>query len=392
MGRRVSLANIPLRRLVNTALNAGDKLFALERVRARPLRIHIEVNDLCNLKCPHCPRENPAIPKNTGHIPFEAIERLAPWFRTASYVGLTGNGEPFLHPQIMDILELVVACGATPSVISNATLWKRLGIVDRLAGIGPMLLNVSIDGGTKETFEKWRLKANYEEVRENLLDLRRARERAGTPFPITTFNVCLMKDNIEEVEQIVDWGAEAGVAVINFQNMYPYVGGLEDQRVRDIDVSRRAIARARKRAEPHGIRIDWLPMSFDITDRDGTEGGSYGAMTAAEAEKRLERTGENGSHANGRVSYHCDNVWNQVHITVAGEIKFCCFWTEGALGQVLDSELGDLWNGPEWVQLRRDLKNGVKPGPCTNCHNLVERDRGCLLRTSLGELRDLAHR
>ncbi|MDK2973457.1 MAG: hypothetical protein PWP23_3212 [Candidatus Sumerlaeota bacterium] len=376
-------------RIWNTLLNAGDKLLARERVSARPLRIHIEVNDLCNLKCPHCPRENPDIPKNTGHVPFEAIKRLEPWMRTASYVGLTGNGEPFLHPNIMEILRLVIECGATPSVISNATLWKRLGVVEQLAGMGPMLLNVSIDGGTRETFEKWRLKANYDEVRANLRELREARDRAGSPFPITTFNVCLMKDNLEEVEEIVDWGAEAGVSVINFQNLYPYVDGLEDQRIRDIDACRKAIANARKRAAPHGIRIDWLPMSFDIDERDANEGGSYGAYTAAEADGRV---GHKPATANGKHSYHCDNVWNQIHVTVKGEIKFCCFWTEGAVGDLLKDDVGTLWNGEEWVKLRADLKAGRKPAPCVGCHNLVERDRGKLLKTSIGELRDLVKR
>lgn len=385
---------IPLRRLWNTVLNAGDKLLARERVLARPLRIHIEVNDLCNLKCPHCPRENPLIPKDTGHVPIEAIRNLQPWFRTASYVGLTGNGEPFLHPEIMEILRLVLEAGATPSVISNGTLWKRLGLIGQLAGMGPMLLNVSIDGGTKETFEKWRLRARYEEVRENLLELQRARQALASPFPIVNFIVCLMKDNIGEVEQIVDWGAEAGVSVISFQNMYPYNKMMDDARVKDIDACRRAIAAARRRAQPHGIRIDWLPMSVDVADRDGTEGGSYGDLTAEKVEARLaaEASAETNG-ANGRaVSYHCDNVWNQIHVTVSGDIKYCCFWTDGAVGNLTRDDFGKLWNGPEWVKLRRDLKSGVKPGPCTNCHNLVTRDRSKLLAASKRELSDLLKR
>src|SRR5690606_4784136 len=105
--------------------------------------------------------------------------------------------------------------------------WKKLNLIDRLAGMGPMLLNVSIDGGIRETFEKWRLRANYDEVRANLRELAEAKRARNSVFPIMTFNVCLMKDNIDEVEDIVEWGREAGVAMINFQNMYPYVDGLD---------------------------------------------------------------------------------------------------------------------------------------------------------------------
>src|SRR5690606_27904426 len=135
--RLMSILDRPYRRMWNTVLSTGDKLLGNERVWARPLRIHLEVNDFCNLKCPHCPRENPMIPKNTGHIPVEAVRNLEPWFRRATYVGLAGNGEPFLHPDIIEILGIVTAAGATPSVISNATLWKKLNMIDQTAGLGP---------------------------------------------------------------------------------------------------------------------------------------------------------------------------------------------------------------------------------------------------------------
>ncbi len=367
-------------------LSTVDKLFSRSEVRARPLRIHLEVNDFCNLKCPHCPRENPDIPKNTGHIPIEAIRNLVPWFRDATYVGLAGNGEPFLHPDIMEILRIVTSAGATPSVISNATLWKKLGMVNQLAGLGPMLLNVSIDGGTKQTFEKWRLRAGFEEVRANLRELNEAKRRTNAPFPVVNFISCLMKDTIGEVEQIVDLAAEAGANVVIFQNMYPYNKLMDEARVKDMDACRAAISRARKHARRHNIRIDWLPMSVDVDER-GTEGGSYGAITAAGTDR--QRTPQNGTSNGRRPRYHCDNIMHQIHVTVKGEIKFCCFWTEGAVGDLTKDDFGDLWNGESWRKLREDLRNGIRPNPCRNCHNLVLHDRKQILRAGLQDMRDL---
>lgn len=383
----LSIFDRPYRRLFNTIVSTGDKLLKNDRVLARPLRIHIEVNDFCNLKCPHCPRENPDIPKNTGHIPIEAVRNLEPWFRTATYVGLAGNGEPFLHPDIIEILRIVTGAGATPSVISNATLWQKMNMIEDIAGIGPILLMISIDGGTRETFEKWRKRANFDEVRANLRALREAKERKGTPFPVVNFISCLMKDTIGEVEQIVDVAAEAGASVIVFQNMYPYNTLMDENRVKDMEECRRAIAKARKRAQPHGIRIDWLPMSVDVDER-GDEGGSYGSITSEDVESHMGRSG-NGQGNNGRTSYHCDSIMHQIHVTVQGKIKFCCFWTEGEIGDLTQDDFGDLWNGPEWKQLRRDLHEGRKPGPCRNCHNLVVHNKKNILRAGAKDLRDL---
>lgn len=379
----MSLLDRSYRRLANTLISTADKLMGNERVWARPLRIHLEVNDFCNLKCPHCPRENPMIPKNTGHIPIEAIRNLSPWFRHATYVGLAGNGEPFLHPNIIEILQIVTGAGATPSVISNATLWKKFDVVDKLAGLGPMLLNVSIDGGTKATFEKWRLKANFEEVRDNLVALRRAKETRGTPFPVVNFISCLMKDTIGEVEQIVDLAGEAGASVVTFQNMYPYNQLMEEARVHDMEACRAAIVKARERATRYGVRIDWLPMSVDVEER-GTEGGSYGFITAEDAGQKKPEP-----KPTGKTRFHCDNIMHQIHVTVKGEIKFCCFWTDGAIGDLTKDDFGDLWNSPEWQKLRRDIRNGEKPGPCVGCHNLVVFNPRNIVRAGMKDFVDL---
>jgi MoaA/NifB/PqqE/SkfB family radical SAM enzyme len=383
----VSLIDRPYTRLWNTVLSTADKYFGREKMMAHPLRIHIEVNDFCNLKCPHCPRENPDIPKNTGHIPIEAVRNLAPWFKRATYVGLAGNGEPFLHPDIIEILRIVTENGATPSVISNATLWKRQNMIDQIAGLGPMLLMVSIDGGTKETFEKWRKRADFEEVRENLRLLRAAKERVGSPHPVVNVISCLMKDTIGEVEQIVDVAAEAGAGVIVFQNMFPYNKLMDDNRVKDMDECRRAISLARKRARPHGIRIDWLPMSVDVNER-GAEGGSYGSITSDDVDRRLSAADkQNGNGA--RPCYHCDSIMHQIHVTVQGKIKYCCFWTEGEIGDLKTDDFGDLWNSEAWQKLRRDLHEGRKPGPCVGCHNLVLHNKKNILRAGIKDMKDL---
>ena len=387
----MNILDRPYSKIWNTALALGDKWFSNERAMARPLRIHLEVTDFCNLKCPHCPRENPDIPKNTGHLPIEMVRKLEPWFRSAAYVGLAGNGESFLHPNIVEILQIITRAGAAPCLTTNATLWKKLDVFDKIVGMGPMILVTSIDGGTKATFEKWRKNADFESVRENLRLMKAAKERAGTHVPMINFLVCLMKDNIGEVEQIVDMGAEAGASVISFQNMYPYNKAMDDERVKDMEQCREAITKARARANQYGIRIDWLPMSVDIDDRLETEGGSYGHFTAENAEKNLHKAAASTSNGGPR-RLHCDNVMQQVHITVSGDIKFCCFWTEGAVGNLGTMDLGEAWNGNEWRQLRRDLKSGEKPKSCVNCHNLVVHDKTAIWKGSKKDIKDLWYR
>ncbi len=399
------------RRLWNTFVSGIDKTLGRSRVAARPLRIHIEVNDFCNLKCPYCPRENPHIPKNTGNIPVETVRKLEPWMRYANYVGLAGNGEPFLHPQILEILRIVTGAGAVPSVITNGTRF-RPAMIEELPTLGPMLLQISVDGGTKETFEKWRRGADFDQVRSSLIALKESRERHRSPYPVINFIVCLMKENVDETELIVDLAAETGTSVIVFQTMFPYVKELEYLRVKDLKVIDEAVEKARRRAAGRGIRIDYVPMSFDLDYREGVSTDpTVGSIRRLEEQylETLSREPATDDAAdspkvcpsspappepiaapNGRRAvYHCENIWHQMHVTLQGDVKHCCFWTEGIVGNINHDRLEDLWNGPAWDAVRGAIHSGHKPPPCQGCHWLVRRDRKKIWRDTVKELRDL---
>lgn len=384
------------RRLFNTLLSGIDRTLGLTRLTARPLRIHIEVNDYCNLRCPYCPREHPAIQKDTGNIPVEIIERLLPWIRRANYVGLAGNGEPFLHPRILDILRLITEAGAAPSVVTNGTR-LRPEHIEALPRLGPMLLNISMDGGRKETFERWRRGADFDEVIGNLKALNEAKRRAGSVHPIVNFNVCLMTENLDETELLVDLAEEVGATVVLFQTMFPYVKELDYLRVKDLGRIEEAVARARRRAQSLGIRIEYYPMSFDLAYREGVAeenivgsvqeldakvgGAAKGDAAAPEssttppspaaAEKEEDAESAPCGSPRLRPVYHCRNIWQQLHVTLNGDVRYCCFWTGKVVGNILRDDLETLWNNAGWSRLRRTLRRGGKPVPCQGCHNLV---------------------
>lgn len=375
-----------------------DKILARDRVLARPMRVHMEVNDFCNLSCPHCPRMNPGSRKNTGNIPIEAVRKLAPMFEVANYVGLAGNGEPFLHPDFREILEIITSAGATPSVICNGTLWKRRGFIDVLPKLGPLILNVSFDGGTKETFEKWRHPAIFEDVIDNLAALKAAKERAGTVHPIVNFLCCLMKANMGETEAIVEIAAQHGVSVVTFQNMYPYVEAVADQRITDLQASIDAVGRARERGARYGVRVDHLPLAFDFDDRKRAEREHQRAlsqsMAAPFSNGSASANGFSQAAPAGRSGpvFHCNNVWEQVHVTVTADIKFCCWWKGPAIGNVLTDDMEAVWNSPQWRAVRRDLTRGLRHESCHGCHNLVAHDRNALWKHASKELKDLLNR
>lgn len=338
--------------LKNTLLSLADKALRRPRLWARPLKIHLEINDVCNLECIHCPRMDPRVPKQTGHMDLRVIEALRPYFRSAAYVGLVGNGEPFLHPRLLEIVEIIAGEGAVPSIISNATLWPDEKI-DRLIAAGRSILIVSFDGGTKETFEWIRRPAVFEQVIANMHRLRERKRAAGSEFPVTNILCCLMRENLGETAQVVEIAAEAGVNTVHFQTVIPYNPDLRGSTLTaaDREAVSGAVNRARERGRGLGVAVHFHSQWDE--ERPAVNGGGM----------------------------YCPNIWEQLHVEMRGTLRFCCYWDPEPLGNVTETPAGELWNAPSFVALRERFRRGDLPKLCTSmpCPNLRPHSRRDIL-------------
>ncbi|MCX7043980.1 MAG: radical SAM protein [Candidatus Sumerlaeota bacterium] len=356
---------LSLKKIANAALSWSDHALRRTRLRAWPLRIHLEVNDFCNLACPMCSRNSAAIPRNTGHMDVRIVEALRPALRKAINVGLAGNGEPFLHPRLFDILDIVTSEGVVPSVLSNCTLIGEEAAA-RLIRYGPMILMASIDGGTKEVFEIMRRPALFETARENLMGLRRAKEKARSPFPIVHFLVTLCRVNEMDLPNIVRLAAQVGAPCVSVQTCYPYSEEARRQRIEDPARLEAALARGAEAARALGIRFD-----------SNTLGSGLGRRMSALPEDHPFR----GIEREGRIrllrspdrpaALYCPNIWTQMHVLINGDVRMCCFSVQKTVGNVLKQSLDEIWNHPAIQGARRMMLEGRIPSDCPECHRLI---------------------
>ena len=73
-----------------------------------PTHIFLEVTNRCNLSCVMCGRTHDRRYKDeafTGDISLETVRKLEPFYRSSTFVTATGLGEPFLNPQMTEILK-----------------------------------------------------------------------------------------------------------------------------------------------------------------------------------------------------------------------------------------------------------------------------------------------
>jgi organic radical activating enzyme len=137
------------------------------------------------------------------------------YFYQNEYIDFMG-GEPTLHPKIVEIVRCAVNIGLRPTIITHA---MHLASYDRAkqfadAGIHDFLVSIHGIGSTVEEIHGKNINnfAKQMQALDNLSAL-------NIPF---RFNCVLIKDNMNQLDDIVDIAAKKGASVINFLTYNPY--------------------------------------------------------------------------------------------------------------------------------------------------------------------------
>lgn len=273
----------------------------------------------CNLRCPMCPVTDAPATMN-GRTPVlmspevyrRILEQIADRPRS---VLLTIFGEPFLHPRIVEFVELAKDDGHYVGLITNGTKLTR-ALVGRLIDARLDDLTMSVDGFTKQTYETLRVGARRDVVFTNLRELVRENDERGHPLRIA---INYVVSSLSEHEQD-DFSREFSSSVdqINFN----------------------PIADFGRQFEPPGDLM--------------TESGD-------------PRVVFHKSASSARSA--CIYLWRGMFVSAEGRMMLCCndFKLQSALSSVTERPLLDIWRN-EVERYRKDHVNGTfDSGPCASC-------------------------
>jgi radical SAM protein with 4Fe4S-binding SPASM domain len=114
----------------------------------------LQITERCNLNCAHCFLS--AGPMG-DHMLIDDIRNIVmPRLKECRVISITlTGGEPFLHPEILDIVSLFMANNIRVGICSNASVIKQEQI-EALVKIGNVHVNVSLDGFRAESHGKFR--------------------------------------------------------------------------------------------------------------------------------------------------------------------------------------------------------------------------------------------
>jgi len=162
---------------------ARDLLVApLDRRGLIPWEVYVQVSRRCNLRCAMCGHE--VWKTNSGFMEGPVYDRVLEQCAANSIKKiniLAGQGEPFLHPNIFEMLEKAIAGGFEVHIVTNGTPLTPERI-ERLGKLGLASLQFSFAGWDKESYERTYVGAKFERTLANLLGLQEATRGTNTDF------------------------------------------------------------------------------------------------------------------------------------------------------------------------------------------------------------------
>jgi MoaA/NifB/PqqE/SkfB family radical SAM enzyme len=283
-------------------------------------------------------------------------------------------GDPFCVPRpfLEEILDDVERYELKLEITTNALLLGDDAQIARLLRLLSRMI-LSIDGATRETYERVRPPARWDRLLENVERFVAARRRIPRwRRPLLQFNYVAMRSNVHELPDFVDlaagWDADE-VCVALLVEVDPAIEGekldVDDPQVRAL------LAEAGRRATRRGVGF-----------RVGNDAGALADMRSPGLAARLRRIARS-TVVQGwdavlekllwrarRVPRECPYLWSKAYVQLDGTVGTCCHPDFYVTGDLRRESFPSIWNGRRYRGLRSSLNGPHPAASCRDCHLL----------------------
>ncbi|MBZ0156313.1 MAG: radical SAM protein [Alphaproteobacteria bacterium] len=168
---------------------------------AFPLHLDIEVTDACNLRCIMCVHSYKKELK-TGFIDISFARDLIDQGAGNGLYSLKFNwrGEPLLHKGLEDLVAYAKLKGIIDVQFNTNGMLLTEERIERLIDAGLDRIIFSLDGATKQTYERIRVGGNFDRVVENIGKVYEKKRERDSVRPFVRVQMVRMKDNKDEVD------------------------------------------------------------------------------------------------------------------------------------------------------------------------------------------------
>ena len=349
--------------LIRKGIVTGDTAFC------GPEHVVVDLTNRCNNNCIACWTKSPLLdgsgPDSGWHrqqlstqVVHQLIEELAAL--GTKIVRFTGGGEPFLHPDIYELISAVKRQDMFCAVTTSLGM-VRSGDVERLIATGVDELSVSLWAADEETYQATHPGKSGERFSEITRVLRAvaARKRKsrlrsllrlpqGSAPKITLLNV-ISSVNFAQVEKMYDYAREVGADALYFTVVDPipdYTDSLlltQEQRQQVIHACQNILCKNNSLPSRKQLELDNFEGFFNRLHAQGAADGHYDEADINELP--------------------CYIGWLFCRVMANGEVVPCCRGVELALGNLNEQGFKEIWFSKKYGRFRKMAKETEKSHP-----------------------------
>jgi radical SAM protein with 4Fe4S-binding SPASM domain len=177
-----------------------------ERTRhlSAPETVHLALTHRCNYHCQSCYIDT----RTTKEMTTSEIEALIEEMAEMKVFQLAiGGGEPFLREDLIEIVKYANQCGIVSNITTNGSLITPKNVAQLSDCIGQIQL--SVNGPSKKHHEANRQINSFKTVLKAIEVLQTQKIRFG-------MNILLCQDNLQNIQNLIQFGVEKGASTLNF--------------------------------------------------------------------------------------------------------------------------------------------------------------------------------
>lgn len=200
---------------------AGLNQFILPSVPlGYPVIAQVEPANICNLSCPLCYTTSKNNSRPGGLLPFSTFKKFIE--EVGDYlllIVLWNWGEPFLNPDIFRIISYAKSKNIVVHSSTNGNLKFDDQKAEKLVDSGLDSLVFAVDGATQETYSKYRIGGNLDQVLANIRTIVSVKKRKGSETPRLNLRVVVSQHNEKELPLIRKIAEDLEVDFLTFKTM-----------------------------------------------------------------------------------------------------------------------------------------------------------------------------
>ena len=329
----------------------------LDEVPDIPLLLEIEPTSTCNLRCLMChvPTQDDSKPE---YLDMDVLERQTEEIKNCHLI-VGSEYESTIHPRFDKLLRLIIKRNWKLDFLSNSV---RLHTIDQglLADVPFHIYNASFDGFSAEMFNKIRVGADYNRVKQNILRMSELVKKNGA---LTAINSTMLRSNLHETKDLVQMWNSEGIDLVRLLVM----------QVRDTKEHVLKESLYPVRLELVSVLNDIAHFVSDKKFRIGVRSGHYGSSNFCPPDNL--KVHEATIHSDNQAFRHVPGVrqdflsgtWPGMEVPCRSPFVYCrirwdgnvdlCNKRENVIGSIYDDTLSDIWHGNAAKAIREKIKS-----------------------------------